>query len=132
MDKTLSLKTKEFKKALGSLDEALSLKRTDIVRDSAIKRFEYSFELSWKTAKVFLKEKFGIEIASPKECFREMRKNKLILDEETEKFLKMTDDRNEIIHTYIKNFSNELYDKISEEYFELLTMIYGIVTTKDK
>lgn len=83
--------------------------------------------MSWKTAKAFLKETLDLDIASPKECFREMRRNKLISDKETEKFLKMTDDRNEIIYTYNKNFSNKLYDKISKEYFKLLMMIYKTV-----
>ena len=112
MDNTLILKLKGFQKTLITLKEALNERKSDLIRDSVIKRFEYTFEVCWKTIKVFLNEKFGIDIFSPKECFRELRKNKLISDEQTELLLKMTDDRNKIIHTYDEDFSDELYEKI--------------------
>ncbi|MFC1613605.1 HI0074 family nucleotidyltransferase substrate-binding subunit, partial [Patescibacteria group bacterium] len=97
------------------------------IRDSVIKRFEYCFESCWKTSKVFLNDKFGVEVFSPKKCFRELRRNGLITDEETEMFLEMTDNRNEIIHTYNESFSDEIYDKISDRYYELLKGIYNIL-----
>ena len=106
------------------MERVLIRAKDDIARDSAIKRFEYVFELCWKTSKLFLREEFGVDIFSPKECFRELRKNKLISDEETELLLEMTDDRNEIIHTYNENFSDKLYDKIAQKYYQLITKIY--------
>lgn len=127
MDQTLDSKLKEFKKALNSLDQALREKRNDLIRDSVIKRFEYTFELCWKTAKIFLSEQHGAEVFSPKECFRELRKNKLISDEETEILLEMTDDRNEIIHTYNEKFSDRLYEEILKRYYKLIVKIYKIL-----
>jgi len=111
------------------LERALSKEKNDIIRDSAIKRFEYCFELGWKTSKLFLREKFGVDIFSPKECFRELRKNKLISDEETEFFLEMTNDRNQIIHTYNENFSDELYLKIAKKYYQLIAKLYKVLIT---
>ena len=128
MDQTLDLKLKEFQKTLASLEMALKEQKSDLVRDSVIKRFEYTFEIGWKTAKIFLSQKFGVDIFSPKECFREMRKNKLISDEDTEVSLKMTDHRNEIIHTYNEDFSDEVCEKIKEDYFKLLGNIYRALT----
>lgn len=97
MDKTLSLKLNEFKKSVDSLKEVLGKEKNDIIRDSVIKRFEYCFELCWKTSKVFLSDQFGVSVFSPKECFRELRKNGLVFDEQAELLLKMSNDRNEII-----------------------------------
>ena len=38
----------DFKKTIPRLEEAMSLEKTQIVRDSAIKRFELCFDLAWK------------------------------------------------------------------------------------
>lgn len=38
----------DFQKALLRLEEVLKEKRSDIIRDSAIKRFEIAFDLVWK------------------------------------------------------------------------------------
>ncbi len=127
MDKAINFKIEEFKKALGSLDRAIKEEKNDLIRDSIIKRFEYTFELCWKCGKITLRNKYGIEIFSPKECFRNLRKNNLISDSESELALQMTDDRNEIIHTYNENFSNEAYEKILKKYFRLLKNIYEIL-----
>ena len=91
---------KEFQNARATLEEAARMEKDGIVRDSVIKRFEYTYESAWKTAKVFLNERFGKDVFSPKECFREMRRQGLLTDEETELSLTMCDDRNDIIHTY--------------------------------
>lgn len=129
MDNTLNLKLEELGKSLQTLAEVVNRENeTDqIIQDATIKRFEYTHELCWKTAKVFLSEKFGMDVFSPKECFRELRKNKLISDKETELLIKMTDDRNEVIHTYNEQFSDELYEKIGECYFELLKKVYEVL-----
>ncbi|MBU0722320.1 nucleotidyltransferase substrate binding protein [Patescibacteria group bacterium] len=127
MDNTLNLKLKKFKKARITMKEALDKAENDLIRDSVIKRFEYTFELCWKTIKIFLNDKFGIDVFSPKECFRELRKNELISDEKIELLLEMTDDRNKIIHTYDEYFSDELYKKIKKDYYELFKMVYEIL-----
>jgi len=80
--------------------------------------------LAWKTAKLFLLNNFGINVFSPKECFRELKKNKLISDVEAEKFLEMADDRNEIIHTYNDKFAEELYQKIIKKHYFLIRTLY--------
>ena len=43
---------------------------SDIERDAAIQRFEYSFEATWKTAQIYLREMEGLEQASPKGVIR--------------------------------------------------------------
>ena len=130
MASTLSLKLNKYKQALASLELALKEEKSALARDSVIKRFEYTYELCWKTAKVFLSEHFGVQVFSPKECFRELRKNGLVSDEGTELLLIMTNDRNEVIHTYNEQFSTELYKTIKEKYFLLLTQIYKVLKNK--
>jgi hypothetical protein len=46
--------------ALTTLDEALHLPFSVIVRDAAIQRFEYSFESVWKLLKGYLETQEGI------------------------------------------------------------------------
>ena len=38
----------DFKKAVERLEEVLKLEKTDITRDSAIKRFEIAVDTGWK------------------------------------------------------------------------------------
>ena len=44
----------DFSRALARLGEALSAPKSDLVRDAAIQRFEFTFELAWKTMKLWL------------------------------------------------------------------------------
>lgn len=90
---------KQFEKAIGRLEEALSMPKTDIVRDSAIQRFEFTLDLSWKMVKAFLEEKKGIVCTSPKGCFREAYRQGVIGYEED--WLKLVDMRNETVNEEI-------------------------------
>jgi nucleotidyltransferase substrate binding protein (TIGR01987 family) len=127
MDKTLKIKIADFNKALLTLEEALTARKNKFVRDAAIKRFEYCFELGWKTAKLFLLSSLGVDVSSPKTVWRELGKNGLLTGKETEKALVMTDDRNEIIHTYNDKFAKELYRRIATKHFELLRKIHYLI-----
>lgn len=127
MDQTLKLKIEEFKRAIQTLKDALKQKESEIIKDATIKRFEYCFELGWKTAKVLLDEKFGIKVYSPKECFRELMRNQLISSKETELFLEMTDHRNQVVHTYSQDFADIIYDKIRNNYSEMLEKLLKVV-----
>ena len=55
MTKTRSLRI-DFDRAVIRLAEVLALPKSDIVRDSAIQRFQISFELCWKYLKAYLEE----------------------------------------------------------------------------
>lgn len=60
--------TKDLEKILLKLEEVLSLEKSEINRDSAIKRFEIAFDIAWKALKTYLEEKYGIICKSPKGC----------------------------------------------------------------
>jgi hypothetical protein len=53
-------------KALSSLKEALAMPKSAVVRDACIQRFEHTFEAVWKAGQLFLKDRDGLELASPK------------------------------------------------------------------
>ncbi|WP_029522247.1 HI0074 family nucleotidyltransferase substrate-binding subunit [Persephonella sp. KM09-Lau-8] len=99
----------EFKKCLKKFEEVLSLEKNDVVRDSAIKRFELCFELSWKTLKDFL-EKEGILCRSPRSCLKEAFSMGLIQNED--EWLSILEDRNLSVHTYDEALAEELYDRL--------------------
>lgn len=98
--------------ALATLDEALHLPFSVIVRDAAIQRFEYSFESTWKLLKGYLEMQEGIICNSPKGCFREALQNGLLSRAETETCLIMTDDRNLTSHTYLESLAERIYAQL--------------------
>jgi len=111
---------KQYQKALSRFEEILEKEKTDIIRDSAIKRFEFTFDLAWKLIKAFLEEVKGVECRAPKECFREAYRQGLI--EYDELWLKMTDWRNEAVHAYSEKFAGLIYQKLPKtlKLFQLL------------
>jgi nucleotidyltransferase substrate binding protein (TIGR01987 family) len=103
---------KQYGGALLRFEEILKKRKNKIIRDSAIKRFEFTFDLSWKAVKAFLEEKQGIKCRAPKECFREAYRQGLISYNEL--WLKMTDWRNFAVHTYNEKFADQLYKKLPQ------------------
>ena len=79
----------QFERAVLRLDEVLRLEKNEFMRDSAIKRFEMTFDLSWKAVKAFLEEFRGVPCSSPKGCFREAYRQGLL--EYDEFWLELTD-----------------------------------------
>jgi len=116
----LELIIEQFQKALNRLKEALAAEKNDFTRDSAIQRFEFTLDLSWKALKTLLEEKYGVVCTSPKGCFREAFEQGLI--DYNEIWLKMVDWRNETVHTYREEFAENLYNSLPEttEAFEKL------------
>jgi nucleotidyltransferase substrate binding protein (TIGR01987 family) len=106
-----------FKKSLERLKESAALDKTIIIRDSVLKRFEFTAELAWKTIKRFLREK-EIDCLSPRECLEEAFKNKLIEDDEL--WISMIKDRNIIVHNYNEEVSDIIYERIVGKYIEML------------
>ncbi|SMN12647.1 Nucleotidyltransferase [Bathymodiolus heckerae thiotrophic gill symbiont] len=92
--------------------------KTDIVWDSAIKRYEICYELSWKSIQEQLKNE-GLEVCnSPKNCFKQAFKLGLI--EEEEMFADMVQNRNLTTHTYNEDLADKIYAQL-EGYLQILT-----------
>lgn len=114
----LEEKLADLEQALSVWKEALDAPFSDLNRDASIQRFEFSFELLWKTAKIYLQKAEGIECNSPKSCFREMRAVFDFSEDEIEKCMSMTEDRNLSVHTYSEKMANELYERLGA-YWEI-------------
>lgn len=98
-----------WEKAIETFREVLALDETPIVRDAAIKRFEYNFELAWKTIKQFALVE-GADCNSPKSAFKEAFKLGWIKDNEV--WLDMLDDRNQTTHTYREATADLVYPNL--------------------
>lgn len=103
---------KQYKKTVTRFEEILAEEKNDIVRDSAIKRFEFAFDLSWKIIKAFLEEEKGIRCLSPKECFQQAYTQSLI--DYDDFWIRMTDWRNEVIHAYDEEFADVFYKRLPD------------------
>lgn len=110
----LNDKYQDAERALHSLEAILEEKPSEIIRDAAIQRFEFTVEAVWKYAKTYLHEQEGIECYSPKSCLREIHAIGKIEEDETVKLLAMIDDRNQTVHTYHEEVAKEIFRKIPE------------------
>jgi len=108
----LSLKYVDAVKALETLKQIMNEEFSVIVRDAAIQRFEYTFEAVWKFCKAYLKEEEGIVVSTPKSVFRAIFSLGVLTEEETVRCLRMTDARNETVHTYKEAVSDMIYGQI--------------------
>ena len=100
----------QFKKAYGRLKEAINIKEeNDIKRDVVIKRFEFTYELLWKTYKKIARLQ-KLDCFSPKKCFQFAFKSVLIEDEDL--FLEIIDARNKTTHVYSEEEAKKIYDFI--------------------
>ena len=100
---------KSFQEAIVRLEEALSLPVNPVVRDSCIKRFELSFELSWAVIQSFLRDR-GLVCRSPRDCFREAFSYGLLIEEDV--WVQILQDRNLSVHTYNEELANQLYARL--------------------
>jgi len=118
-----------FEKALKRLKEAYLRATNGIMeddyyffRDSAIQRFEFTVEIFWKTIKIFLKEKEGIDCRTPKSCIREFFSAGFLDEELTVLLLEMIDDRNLTSHTYKEEIAESIFSRLSK-YIDTLEQI---------
>ena len=107
----------KFQKALKRLDEGLKRAKDQLDSDGVIQRFEFTFELTWKTLRLFLLSE-GINTNSPKEALKGAFKFGLIVDEEC--FLDMLEDRNQATHIYSEDVSREIFKRIKKDYSSAL------------
>jgi nucleotidyltransferase substrate binding protein (TIGR01987 family) len=98
MDQRFALAFQHFEQALERLREVIALPEDDIVRDSLIKRFEFSFEAGWKAAYRWLRAR-GIDVdEAAYAVIPQAFKHRLITDEAG--WGDMRKARNQTSHTY--------------------------------
>ena len=101
--------------ALKTLSEGLQEYTQDqrvISRDGCIQRFEYCYELFWKTLKDALEEYHAITVAGAKSAFTEAHRAMLITDTELPALLELISLRNLTVHTYNEATAEMIAEKL--------------------
>lgn len=104
----------DARRALSTLKAVLDEQFSVLVRDAAIQRFEYTFEVVWKLTREHLKVHEGVVSNSPKTCFRNAFQAGLLEEDETTLALEMTDDRNRTVHTYHEEVAKAIFSRLPE------------------
>ena len=107
----------DYKKALAKLEDALKVQESEIVIDGVLHRFEFTFELAWKTMKDVLEYQGVItKLGSPREIIQIAFKQNLIEDGEV--WIEIMLSRNSLAHIYDENTSRKIYNDIKEKYIK--------------
>jgi nucleotidyltransferase substrate binding protein (TIGR01987 family) len=116
-EETLQDSMESLGNALDRFGEALAHPDPDdIVMDGTIQRFEFTFELFWKTLRRFLQRE-GIDTASPKNTVRHAYRRGLL--EREQLWLDMLEDRNRSSHVYNAEMAHEIFGRLPSHYREL-------------
>ena len=110
MEKREALK-KSFEDILSRWGEVLNQPESDVVRDSAILRFELTFEVAWKLVQLLAREQ-GYEVHSPRQAFQRAFTMGWVTDEEV--WADIVKARNTAIHVYRQEYAVALYRELKK------------------
>ena len=112
-----------FEKAFSQLKNAVTQLETlsDLEKEGMIQRFEYTFELAWKTLKDYLEEN-NVDAKFPREVIKQSFKYEIINDGDI--WLEMLEQRNLMAHTYEEKIFKNTVNKISKTYFAAISQVY--------
>ena len=99
----------DFERAVLRLDEVLQQPKNEFIRDAAIQRFEFAFELAWKSIQVAARLE-AQDCSSPRMAIATAWRNVWITDEGT--WLDMLEERNRTAHTYRESMAEEVFDSL--------------------
>ncbi len=107
----------DYEKALKKLKEAFLEEPTEIIIDGTLQRYEFTFELAWKTIKDYLEYNGIIDnISSPRNVIQQAYQSKIIKNADI--WIQMMLDRNMLSHLYDEIKSREIYDNIKKKYLK--------------
>ena len=104
---------KDFEDILSRWGEVLGEPTSDIIRDSAILRFELTFEVAWKLVQLLAREQ-GYETNSPRQAFQQAFAMGWITDEEV--WADIIKARNTAVHVYRQEYAEALYSQLGKYY----------------
>lgn len=100
----------ELKMAFTRLKEAVPEVKNQLDKDGTIQRFEFVFELVWKTLKDYAEDKGRQDAVSPKDAFRVAADLGLIEDPLV--WFEFLKSRNEAAHLYDEQKADEVFSQI--------------------
>lgn len=112
-----------FERAYFKLKDAVEVFKSlsDLEKEGLIQRFEYTFELSWKTLKDFLESK-DINVKFPRDVIKKAFLYEIIEDGDI--WLEMMEERNIIAHIYDEKKINNILDRIVKKYYVSIGQVY--------
>lgn len=130
--RNIDFKYMNLKKAYNRLVEVSDLYdgKNDIIRDSLIQRFEFTYELTHKTLNEFMKY-LGVTLENsfPRTIFKKAYINNLISDDLV--WINLLEDRNITSHIYNENLADEVANRIVNNYVaaigELVKNLEGLL-----
>lgn len=107
---------------------------SNLEKEGIVQRFEFTFELAWKTIKDYL-ESTGLEIATitPKNIIKEAFSAKIIMDGEI--WIDMLEKRNDVFDDYSEIAFSKTVKTIQIDYLKVLNDLYVFlkrITKNDK
>ncbi len=119
-----------YQKALRSLHMALQQldDLSELEKDGAIQRFEFTFELSWKTLQDYFQQIGYADVKGPRPVIKQAVMDGLIIDGHS--WLKMLNDRNQLTHTYDEAVSRQILDDVSFSFLPLLDSLEEALARK--
>lgn len=115
----------DLHRALQRLADVLRQPENEFIRDAAIQRFEFCFELGWKAVQAVARLE-GQECASPRAAVSTGWRNGWIDNEAA--WLDMLDDRNKTSHTYREAVAQEVFGAVSRHLPQLGELHRALVT----
>lgn len=104
----------KYESAVNRYEEFKSEGFGDVYLDLIVKRFEFTYEMSWKALKRYL-EFLGFEVKNPRQTFKEGYSQQILDDESI--WLDMIEQRNLSSHIYDEIEISEILDK-KEDYLK--------------
>lgn len=107
---TYNARLVELTEAFSRLKEAIPTVSNQLEKDGVIQRFEFVFELVWKTLKDYAEDKGRMDAASPKDAFRVAADLGII--EDPLPWFEFLKSRNEATHLYNEQKAGEVFSQI--------------------
>jgi len=123
---------KNYKRAFVLLREAIESEKelTQLEKEGCIQRFEYAFELGWKTMKDFLEgEGVSLPVITPVAVIRAAFEARLIPDGQV--WTDALDARNKMSHTYDFSKFEQVIADISKRYLAAMESLYMFFLEKE-
>lgn len=118
-----------FAKAYFKLKDAVERinELNDLEKEGLIQRFEYTFDLAWKTLKDY-SESQDVQVMYPREVIKAAFHYELI--EDGELWMDMLEKRNIMAHTYDQEKFDYAIKLLHSAYYKAITQVYLILGAK--
>lgn len=102
---------------------------SELEKDGVLQRFEFTFELAWKTLQDYFAQETGcIDIKGPRPVLKQAIQDNLLADGYT--WLEMLESRNELTHVYDEAESRRILDEVAQTYLLSLNQLNQFLTNK--